>query len=164
MMYRYYLTQRSVAPGCQPGGFTSWEETPDGELTNGARCYGYVDYERELSPEEVKEYELPHSDEVRLREYKPFKGWHEYAEKTGQSNYYEYAKPGDIVDRETLDYFTDILPPVTMARGYVQMGEPYSTARADDGTWKETWATFIKEGDKYYYLGHCFAGERKHRG
>ena len=164
-MHRYYLTQRGVAPGCQPSGFTSWEETPDGELTNGSRCYGYVDYDRELSPGEVVAYELtPHTEEIRLREYKPFKGWGDFEGEDGKTSYEYYAKPGDIVDRETYDYFLDILPPVVMKRGYFQVGEPYSTAKAEDGTWKETWATFVKEGDKYYYLGHCFAGERKHRG
>ena len=164
-MHRYYLTQRGIAPGCQPGGFTSWEDTPNGELTNGKRCYGFVDYKRELSPEEIATYELvPHGEEIRLREYKPFDGWHKFAVETGKNSYYEYAQPGDIVDRETYDYFLGVLPPVTMGRGYFQVGEPYNTEKAEDGTWKETWATFAKDGDRYFYLGHCFAGERKHRG
>ena len=165
MRYRYYLTQRSIAPECQPCDFMSWEETQGGELTNGKRCYGFVDYSRELSQEEVDDYELTvHTDEIRLREYKTFDGWHKFAERTGKANYHEYAKPGDIVDRETYNYFLEILPPVTMERGYFQVGEPYSTEQAENGIWKETWATFAKDGDKYYYLGHCFAGERKHRG
>lgn len=156
-MYKYYLTQRGIAPGCQPNDFTSWEETPNGELTNGKRCYGIINYRRKLSPEEISMYELiPHSEEIRLRKYKPFKGWKE-------ENYDDYAKPGDIVDEETYDYFLDILPPATMKLGYFQVGEPYRMMKAEDGTYKETWLTFAKKGDKYYYLGHCFAGEYKHR-
>ena len=159
------MTQRGVAPGCQPSGFTSWEETPNGELTNGKRCYGFVDYDRELSSEEIACYELvPQGGDIRLREYKPFDGWHKFSVETGKHSYYDYAKPGDIVDRETFDYFLEVLPPVTMKRGYFQVGEPHSTAKAEDGTRKETWATFAKEGDRYIYLGHCFIGERKHRG
>ena len=160
MIHKYYLTQRGVAPGCQPKDIVSWEDTPNGELTNGKRCYGIVSYDRELSPEEVATYELvPQSKEVRLREYKSFDGWH----KSSKEHYCDYAQPGDIVDSETFDYFLDILPPVTMKWGYFQVGEPYSTAKAEDGTWKETWMTFCKEGERYFYLGNCFIGERKHR-
>lgn len=66
-MHRYYMTRRSVAPGAQPKGFASWQETEGGKLTNGSRCYAFVDYARELSPEEIEEYELtPHSDSVQL--------------------------------------------------------------------------------------------------
>ena len=164
-MYKYYLTQRGIAPGCQPNDFTSWEETPNGELTNGKRCYGIINYRRELSPEELATYEItPHSEAVRLREYKPFNGWHKYCDETGNESYDDYAKPGDIVDEETFDYFLGILPPAMMKRGYLQVGEPYSAAKAEDGSWKKTWMTFAKKGDKYFYLGHCFIGEHKHRG
>lgn len=161
-MHRYYLTQRAVAPGCQPKDFSLWSETKDGELTNEKRCYGYVEYNRELTQEEISEYELvPHSKTVRLREYKPFDGWHKFAVETGQANYYDYAQPGDIVDRETYDYFLNILPPATMERGYFQVGEPYSHEEDKDGRWRPTFMTFVREGDKYYYLGHCFAGGRE---
>lgn len=162
MLHKYYLTQRGVGPGCQPSGFTAWQETQDGELTTGKRCYGFVTYDRELTPEELKAYELvPHSDTVRLREYKPFKGWHEFAEKTKQESYYDYAKPGDIVDEETMDYFMDVLPPRSMGHGYLQMGEPYSHAEDEAGRLRPTFMTFEKRGGKCYYLGTCFAGGHK---
>lgn len=98
-----------------------------------------------------------------MPEYKPFKGWHDFSERTGKHNYYDYAKPGDEVDEETYNHFLDILPPVTMKHGYFQVGEPYSHREDDEGRWRATWATFIQEGDKYYYLGHCFAGETVNR-
>lgn len=164
-VHRYYLTQRGISIGTQPKDFVSSADTQGEELTNGRRCYGYVDYNRKLTPEEVEEYELtPHSDTAHIREYKPFKGWHEFSEQTGKHNYYDYAKPGDEVDEETYNYFLDILPPVTLKHGYFQVGEPYSHAEDESGKWRATWTTFIHEGDKYYYLGHCFAGGYEHQG
>lgn len=70
MSHRYYLTQRGIAPGCQPKGFSSWVDTPEGKLTTGVQCYGYVEYERELTPEEIREYELtPHGKGVYLASF-----------------------------------------------------------------------------------------------
>lgn len=67
MLYRYYLTQRGISIGTQPNGFVSKLDTDCGELTNGRMCYGYVEYDRELTEQEVNDYELtPHSDKVRL--------------------------------------------------------------------------------------------------
>ena len=67
MLYRYYLTQRGISIGTQPNGFVSKLDTDGGELTNGRRCYGYVEYDRELTEQEIKGYELtPHSDKVHL--------------------------------------------------------------------------------------------------
>ncbi len=43
------------------------------------------------------------------KEFKPFSGWHEFAEATGKRGYEDYAKPNDEVDRETYDYFLNIL-------------------------------------------------------
>ncbi len=166
MLYRYYLTQRGISIGTQPNGFVSKLDTEGGELTNGRRCYGYVEYDRELTEQEIKMYELtPHSKTVRLRENKPFSGWDDFAEKTGKTSYDDYCKPGDIVDEETYNYFLNILPPLTMRRGYFQVGEPYST-RIDEktGKYRETWPTFKYDGERYYYLGNCFAGEEVEHG
>ncbi len=162
MLHRYYLTQRGVAPGCQPKGFTSFEEITAGELTNGKRCYGYIDYGHELTQEEVARYELtPHGESVRLREYKPFNGWDSFAEQTGKTGYDDYAKPGDIVDRETYDYFLNVLPPRTMEWGYFQVGEPYDYQENEQGRLRAIWPTFDYDGERYYYLGNCFAGGRE---
>ena len=57
MLHRYYLTQRPVSIGTQPKGFFSFSDDP-GELPNGITYYGYVDYDRDLTDKEVKEYEL----------------------------------------------------------------------------------------------------------
>lgn len=91
------------------------------------------------------------------KEFKPFSGWHEFAEATGKRGYEDYAKPNDEVDRETYDHFLNILPPATMGRGYFQVGEAYDSVEID-GKWRQTYMTFLKEGDKYYFLGDLPAG------
>jgi len=66
-VYRYYLTQRGISPGCQPSGFINCKDTPNSRLTNGCRCYGYVEYDRELTDSEVIGYELlRHSRRIQL--------------------------------------------------------------------------------------------------
>ena len=99
---------------------------------------------------------------------KTLKGWHEFADanKGGKTDWDYYCKPGDEVDREVYDYFLDILPPRTLARGYFQVGEPYSHKQDTDGKWKATYSTFCRSEDDdgtkhYYYLGNCFAGKDK---
>ena len=68
-MYRYYWTRRGIAPGCQPSGFVSFADVDNGKLTNGRRCYGYIDYKEPLTDRQVKDYELtPHTEEVQLIE------------------------------------------------------------------------------------------------
>lgn len=48
-----------------------------------------------------------------MGEYRPFKGWEAFAEKTGKNSYTDYVKPGDYVDQETFNYFMDVMPPVS---------------------------------------------------
>lgn len=166
-MQRYYLMKPGTHTSDLPKYYQYAVSKVDtiGKLTNGRACYGYADYERELTEQEIEEHGLiQHSEDVRLCEYKPLKGWHEFSERTGKHNYYDYAKPGDRVDEETYNYFLNILPPATMKQGYFQVGEPYSHEIDENGRCRATWATFIQEGDTYYYLGHCFAGETVHRG
>ena len=159
-MYKYYLTQRGIGPGCQPSGFVSFEDT-DGELTTGKRCYGYVVYNAPLSEEQIRDYELiPHTESVYLREVKPFKGWRE----SGIQCYEDYVNPGDIVDWETIAYFRDVVPPHRLMPNYLQYGEAWDIAIGDDGVNHETWTTFYQDMGRWYYAGHCFTGEIKHRG
>lgn len=159
-MYKYYLTQRGVAPGCQPKGFVSFADEL-AELTNGKRSYGWVGYDKPLTDEQIRDYELvPHSDTVRPREYKFFKGWHE----SGIRCYEDYAKPGDIVDQETIDYFLNTVPPHKFGKDYLQYGEPWSFATDDRGRCRDTWTTFYRKDYEWYYAGHCFSGQIKHQG
>lgn len=74
-------------------------------------------------------------------------------------------QPGDYVDQEIVDYFRDVLPPRNMSAGYLQVGEPYSHVPDQDGRYRATYNTFTKSAPGVWlYCGHCFAGERKHRG
>lgn len=76
-------------------------------------------------------------------------------------------RPGDYVDQEIVDYFRDVLPPRSMAPGYLQVGEPYNHVPDKDGRYRATYNTFTAishaEG-VWHYCGHCFAGEIQNRG
>lgn len=91
-------------------------------------------------------------------ELKTLHGWHEFAEKNSDGSWDKYCKPGDLVDEEVYDYFLDILPPRSMGRGYLQVGEPYSSAFDPEfGKWRQTFSTFrrVQKG-VWMYLGNCF--------
>lgn len=88
---------------------------------------------------------------------KTLKGW----EKSGK-NLMEYLNVGDEVDEDMVDYFTDILPPHTLRRDMLQVGEPYDSVPITEdpfGPCKTTWSTFQMIGGKWFWKGHCFAGE-----
>ena len=93
-------------------------------------------------------------------ELKTLQGWHEFAEKNSNGSWDKYCKPGDLVDEEVYDYFLDILPPRSMSRGYLQVGEPYSSAfDPETGKWRQTYSTFQRaEKGVWMYLGNCFPG------
>ena len=69
-------------------------------------------------------------------------------------NLYDYLAIGDEVDEEMVEYFRDILPPTTYRSNLIQCGEPYSHVRG-----RATYTTFINDDGKWYYTGHCHAGE-----
>lgn len=76
------------------------------------------------------------------------------------------AMPGDTIDEEIVDYFMDVLPPASMERGYLQVGEPYD--HLDDpktGKWRATYSTFRKDSSTglWVYCGTCFRGETEHQ-
>lgn len=74
-------------------------------------------------------------------------------------------QPGDYVVQEIVDYFRDVLPPRNMSWGYLQVGEPYNHTPDWEGKYRATYNTFTKSAPGVWlYCGHCFAGERKHRG
>ncbi len=93
-------------------------------------------------------------------EIKTMAGWHEFAEKSQDGSWDKYCKPGDLVDEEVYDYFLDVLPPRSMERGYLQVGEPYSSAfNPETGKWQQTYSTFQRvRKDVWMYLGNCFPG------
>lgn len=60
MVYRYYCLYRPQAPGAVPKGMVGMEETMEDTYFPQIECtaWGYVDYTRRLTDEEVSQYEL----------------------------------------------------------------------------------------------------------
>ena len=84
-------------------------------------------------------------------------------ERLGNS-WYDYAKPGDLVDESVFIYFMDVTTPRIYRDGYLQVGAPYSRVMDDEmGTERDTFPTFERvEKGIYRFCGNCFAGETKH--
>lgn len=59
------------------------------------------------------------------------KGWEKEAKDNCQYNWYDYAKPGDLVDESIFIYFMDAVVPRIYRDGYLQVGAPYSKAVDD---------------------------------
>ena len=57
-MFKYYMNERPLGIGCQPKGFVSFDEDDAGGR------YGSILYDRELTEQEVKDYELTKADFV----------------------------------------------------------------------------------------------------
>ncbi|MCR2047837.1 hypothetical protein NSB25_11135 [Acetatifactor muris] len=93
-------------------------------------------------------------------EIKTMAGWHEFAENNSNGSWDKYCKPGDLVDEGVYDYFLDVLPPRSMERGYLQVGEPHShQMNVATGKVQATYATFRRaEKGIWMYCGNCFAG------
>jgi hypothetical protein len=77
--------------------------------------------------------------------------------KNWRGNLDQYLQVGDEVDQEMVDYFTDVLPPVTFNSNLVQMGEPYSHVNG-----KATYSTVYRKDGKWFYAGHCHRGQIEH--
>ena len=122
----------------------------------GARV-GYVD----VAPSDFRQmkdvYELSHGQRI---ETKTLEGWHQFAEETGNHSMEAYFKQGDVVGKDVIDHFTNIMPPVTHYSDLLQVGERYDDRMGDDGRYHARFTTFSKEGAQWLYRGHCFRGER----
>lgn len=79
-----------------------------------------------------------------------------YAEWKG--NLDEYLQIGDVVDEEMVEYFYNVLPPATMTRQLVQIGEPHSHVNG-----RATYATVMKTEKGWVYAGHCHRGETENK-
>lgn len=78
--------------------------------------------------------------------------------KNWKGNLDEYLEIGDIVDNAMVEYFINVLPPVTMNKNMIQMGETYSYV---DG--KKIYSTLIKKQDKWIFAGYCHRGQVKNK-
>lgn len=98
------------------------------------------------------------------RKLKTMKDWEREANGNCQYSWYDYAKPGDLVDESVFIYFMDVTTPRIYRDGYLQVGAPYSRVMDDEmGTERDTFPTFERvEKGIYRFCGNCFAGETKH--
>lgn len=90
-------------------------------------------------------------------ELKSIKGW----EKSEAASWGEYCKPGELVGEDVFDYFLNVLPPESLKKGYLQVGEPHgSRLNPRTGKYQSTYLTFVSAGEKgvYRYCGASFPG------
>ena len=91
---------------------------------------------------------------------KTLEGWNNSGVRTLE----EYVFPGDEVDLAMVEYFRDIMPPLIHWENLLQVGEPYSIAKDEEGHYHSTWTTFYRRhSDQWFYAGHCFKGESINR-
>lgn len=97
--------------------------------------------------------------EVMGTEVKTMGGWSKYASENERGYFDDYCKPGDLVGEDVYEHFLDLLPPRTLTRDMLQVGEPHSTVvNPENGKYQETYATFIRTGIKgvWEFKGNCF--------
>lgn len=77
--------------------------------------------------------------------------------KSNAKSFDDFFKAGDIVGEDVVNYFSDIVPPITFYDDFIQIGEPYDEKiDFEDNKWKNIYATFEKEGKYWIYKGNCF--------
>lgn len=79
-------------------------------------------------------------------------------------NFDDYCFPGDTVGEDIVDYFVNVVPPVTLRSDCVQAGEEHNIERDDSGKYRATYTTFHRTGDgRFRFDGYCFKGENQNR-
>ena len=82
---------------------------------------------------------------------KTLKEW----EASGKS-FPDFCEYGHTVDEDIVEYFRDVLPPVTLRKNIVQCGEPYGHRKnPETGKFEPTYITFVKAGKEWVYMGQC---------
>lgn len=96
-LYKYYLNARPVSPGAQPRDFIRFDEEDKGGR------YGAIYYNRKLSEEEIKEYELtPDNVNLSLSDNFAFS-----YERISNNNYFVATPSQDLLskyDNQSVDY------------------------------------------------------------
>lgn len=90
---------------------------------------------------------------------KTLEGW----QSTGL-NLEDFLSIGDEVDDDMVDYFINVVPPLVHFKSLVQVSEPFSSEKAEDGKYRNTFITFHREHDgHWHFAGACFAYESVNR-
>ena len=92
---------------------------------------------------------------------KTLDGWY----TSGIDKFSDYCFPGDTVTEDIVDYYMNILPPVSMSYGYLQAGEAYSHEEDDKGRFRATYTTFHRTNTEGQWIfdGYCFMRETENR-
>ena len=79
-------------------------------------------------------------------------------------NFDNYCFPGGPVGEDIVDYFVNVVPPVTLRYDCIQAGEEQSSEPDDCGKYRATYTTFHRTGSgQYCFDGYCFRGENQKR-
>ena len=79
-------------------------------------------------------------------------------------NFDDYCFPGDTVGEDIVDYFVNVVPPVTLRYDCIQAGEEHSSEPDGSGKYRATYTTFHRMGDgRCRFDGYCFKGENQNR-
>lgn len=81
---------------------------------------------------------------------------------SGLNRFEDFFFPGDKVAEDVVDYFINVLPPITYRGSLVQAGEEYSCepeSNEPGARWRATYTTFTRKGTQWIYAGNCFRGE-----
>lgn len=91
---------------------------------------------------------------------KTLQGWRDSGIRTLE----EYLFVGDTVDSDLVSDLVNSVPPVFYRSFRIQVGEAYSCEPDENGTYRNTYATFHKSGkDNYIFDGYCFYDENINR-
>jgi hypothetical protein len=86
---------------------------------------------------------------------KTMAGWTE----SGISNFGDYCKPDEEVDRPLVDYFLGSVPPASHRSDYIQNGDPYSSAHDENNVLQPTYFTFSSASGVWRFCGACLLGQ-----
>ena len=95
------------------------------------------------------DYQMDERYEEDCRNDTPYERWN-----GSHATFTEFFNPGDIVGKDVVDYFINVLPPLVDRPTYVQAGEACNNVNG-----RNTYFTFRREED-WKYIGEChYLGE-----
>lgn len=89
--------------------------------------------------------------------------------KSGLGMWEEYARVGDLVGADVVEYFAICVPPLVLKEGFLQCGEVADYEYDEEGKWHGTYITFVYDHIEnsrgvWKYCGECFQGETEDKG
>lgn len=91
---------------------------------------------------------------------KTLQGWNEFTEATCRTDWNDYARAGDEIAQDVIDYFVNIIDPRIYWSDLLQVGgTAYDYIKNEDGFYRGLFMTFAIVEGAWTYCGYCFAGE-----